>query len=86
MGLHCISNKTIVAFSLVETGIMHEADDACSFRSTRSCYWLDQLLTLAHSTGILSKFSMSRVYYICFSSFTVFDGCEGFLCLATALS
>ena len=29
------------------TGVMHEADDAYSIRSTWSCYWLDQFLTLA---------------------------------------
>ena len=35
---------------------MYEADDAYSIQSTWSCYWLDQFLTLAFNTLILSKF------------------------------
>ena len=35
---------------------MHEADDAYSIRSTWSCYWLDQFLTLALNILILSIF------------------------------
>ena len=64
---------------LVVTGVMHEADDAYSIRSTWSCYWLDQFLTLALSTLILSVFyislDLSTIY------FTHFGGCwASFLC------
>ena len=38
--------------------VMHEADDVYSIGSTLSCYQLDQFLTLAHSTLILSKLSV----------------------------
>ena len=38
---------------------MHEADDAYSIRSTWSCYWLDQFLTLALNILILSIFYIS---------------------------
>ena len=41
---------------LAVMGVMHEADDAYSIRSTWSCYWLDQFLTLAHNMLILSIF------------------------------
>ena len=38
---------------------MHEADDAYSIRSTWSCYWMDQFLTLALNILILSIFYIS---------------------------
>ena len=38
---------------------MHEADDTYSIRSTWSCYWLDQFLTLALNILILSIFYIS---------------------------
>ena len=44
---------------LAVTGVMHEADDACSIRSTWSCYWLDLFLTLALNILILSIFYIS---------------------------
>ena len=44
---------------LAVTGVMHEADDAYSIRSTWSCYWLDQFLTLALNILILSIFYIS---------------------------
>ena len=58
---------------------MHEADDAYSIRSTWSCYWLDQFLTLALSTLILLVFyislDLSTIY------FTHFGGClASFVC------
>ena len=53
------------------TGVMHEADDAYSIRSTWSCYWLDQFLTLALITLILSIFyislDLSAIYFAHFS-------------------
>ena len=58
---------------------MHEADDAYSIQSTWSCYWLDQILTLALNTLILSFFyislDLSTIY------FTYFSGCwASFVC------
>ena len=38
---------------------MNEADDGYSIRSTWSCYWLDQFLTLALNILILSIFYIS---------------------------
>ena len=38
---------------------MQEADDAYSIRSTLSCYWLEQFLTLALNILILSIFYIS---------------------------
>ena len=50
---------------------MHEADDAYSIQSTWSCYWLDQFLTLALNTLILSIFyilmDLSTNYFAHFS-------------------
>ena len=40
---------------------MHEADDAYSIRSTWSCYWLDQFLTLALKILILSIFTFQWI-------------------------
>ena len=40
----------------------YEADNAYSIRSTWSCYWLDQFLTLALNTLILSIFTF---HWIC---------------------
>ena len=51
--------KYCVSFMLDVTVIMHEADDAYSIRSTWSCYWLDQFLTLALNILILSIFYIS---------------------------
>ena len=55
----------------VTGGVMHEADDAYSIRSTWSCYWLDQFLTLALNTLILSIFyislDLSTIYFAHFS-------------------
>ena len=45
------------------TGVMHGADDGYSIRNTWSCYLLDQFLTLALNTWILSKFSI--IQWIC---------------------
>ena len=61
------------------TGVMHEADDAYSIRSTWSCNWLDQFLTLAFNTLILSIFyislDLSTIY------FAHFSGCRAsFVC------
>ena len=58
---------------------MYEADDAYSIRSTWYCYWLDQFLTLALYTLILSIFfislDLSTIY------FAHFSGCwASFLC------
>ena len=56
---------------LAVTGVMHEADDAYSIRSTWSCYWLDQFLTLALNILILSIFyilmDLSTNYFAHFS-------------------
>ena len=55
-------NRTLCPYSnfsqaiIAVTGVMHEADDAYSIRSIWSCYWLDQFLTLALNTLILSIF------------------------------
>ena len=50
---------------------MHEGDDAYSIRSTWSCYWLDEFLTLALNTLILSIFyislDLSTIYFAHFS-------------------
>ena len=72
--LHLTYNRTLVVFDVMHgivtwicryvirflavTGVMHEADDAYSIRSTWSCYWLDQFLTLAFNAWILKKFSV----------------------------
>ena len=56
---------------LAVTGFMHEADDAYSIWSIWSCYWLDQFLTLALNTLILSNFyillDLSTIYFAHFS-------------------
>ena len=46
---------------LAVMGVMHEADDAYSIRSTWSCYWLDQFLTLALNILILSIFTFQWI-------------------------
>ena len=50
-------------------GVMLESDDACSIRSTWSCYWLDKFLTLATSTPCMDlvKICNGFVYYLFFS-------------------
>ena len=58
---------------------MHEADNAYSIWSTWLCYWLDQFLTLALNTLIMSIFyislDLSTIY------FTHFSGCwASFVC------
>ena len=40
---------------------MHEADEAYSIRSTWSCYWPDQFLTLALNILILSIFTFQWI-------------------------
>ena len=55
------------------TGVMHEADDAYSIRSTWSCYWLDQFLTLALNILILSIFYISMD--LSTNYFAHFSGC-----------
>ena len=54
-------------------GVMHEADDAYSIRSTWSCYWLDQFFTLALNVLILSIFytslDLSTIYFAHFSAY-----------------
>ena len=58
---------------LAVTGLMHEADDAYSIRSTWSCYWLDQFLTLALNILILSIFYISMD--LSTNYFAHFSGC-----------
>ena len=58
---------------LAVTGVMHEADDAYSIRSTWSCYWLDQFLTLALNILILSIFNISMD--LSTNYFAHFSGC-----------
>ena len=58
---------------LAVTGVMHEADDAYSIRSTWSCYWLDQFLTLALNILILSIFYISMD--LSTNYFAHFSGC-----------
>ena len=61
------------------TGVMHEADDAYSIRSTWSCYWLDQFLTLALNILILSIFDISMD--LSTNYFAHFSGCwASFVC------
>ena len=50
-----------------------EADDAYSIRSTWSCYWLDEFLTLALNILILSIFYISMD--LCTNYFAYFSGC-----------
>ena len=58
---------------------MHEADDAYSIRSTWSCYWLDQFLTLALNILILSIFYISMDLFT--NYFAHFIGCwASFVC------
>ena len=56
---------------LAVTGVLDEADNAYSIQSTWSCYWLDQFLTLALNTLILSIFyislDLSTIYFAHFS-------------------
>ena len=63
--LHWFVTRICQYFYLIAScdGVMHDSDDACSIRSTWSCYWLDQFLTLALHAWILSKFS--TLYWIC---------------------
>ena len=65
----CLSLNWLVAV----TGVMHEADDAYSIRSTWSCYWLDQFLTLALNILILSIFYISMD--LSTNYFAHFSGC-----------
>ena len=58
---------------LAVTGVMHEADDAYSIRSTWSCNWLDQFLTLALNILILSIFYISMD--LSTNYFAHFSGC-----------
>ena len=58
---------------LAVTGVMHEADDAYSIRSTWSCYWLDQFLTLVLNILILSIFYISMD--LSTNYFAHFSGC-----------
>ena len=58
---------------LAVTGVMHEAIDAYSIRSTWSCYWLDQFLTLALNILILSIFYISMD--LSTNYFAHFSGC-----------
>ena len=62
-----------VSWLLAVTGVMHEADDAYSIRSTWSCYWLDQFLTLALNILILSIFYISMD--LSTNYFANFSGC-----------
>ena len=64
---------------LAMMGVMHEADDAYSIRSTWSCYWLDQFLTLALNILILSIFYISMD--LSTNYFAHFSGCwASFVC------
>ena len=63
---------------------MHEADDAYSIRSTWLCYWLDQFLTPALNTLILSIFIFQ---WICLLSVLLISvGVELLLCVVVTLS
>ena len=53
--------------------VYNEADDAYSIRSTWSCYWLDQFLTLALNILILSIFYIS--VDLSTNYFAHFSGC-----------
>ena len=64
---------------------MHEADDAYSIRSTWSCYWLDQFLTLALNTLILSIFYIS-LDLSTISILLILVGVELPLCVVVTLS
>ena len=76
---------TTFIWLLVVTGVMHETDDAYSIRSTCSCYWLDQFLTLALNTWISSKFS--TFYWICLLfTFLILADAELPLCTVVTLS
>ena len=60
-------------------GVMHGADDAYSIRSTWSCYWLDQFLTLALNILIWSIFYIS--IDLSTNYFAHFSGCRAsFVC------
>ena len=64
---------------LAVTGVMHEADDVYSIRSTWSCYWLDKFLTLALNILILSIFYISMD--LSTNYFAHFSGCwASFVC------
>ena len=64
---------------LAVTGVMHETVDAYSIRSTWSCYWLDQFLTLALNILILSIFYISMD--LSTNYFAHFSGCwVSFVC------
>ena len=64
---------------LAVMGVMHEADDAYSIRSTWSRYWLDQFLTLALNILILSIFYISM--HLSTNYFAHFSGCwASFVC------
>ena len=64
---------------LAVTGVMHEAGDAYSIRSTWSCCWLDQFLTLALNILILSIFYISMD--LSTNYFAHFSGCwASFVC------
>ena len=59
---------------------MHESDDACSIRSTWSCYWLDQFLTCMDFVGIFN------IYWICLLFvFLILVGVELPLCILITL-
>ena len=62
---------------------MHEADDTYSIRSTWSCYWLDQFLTLALNTLIFSIFIF---HWICLPSILlILVGAELPLCVVVTI-
>ena len=64
---------------LAVTGVMHEADDGYSIRSTWLCYWLNQFLTLALNILILSIFYISMD--LSTNYFAHFSGCwASFVC------
>ena len=64
------------------TGVMHEADDAYSVSSIWSCYWLDQFLTLALNTLILSIFYISLDLYTMSEILLILVGVELPLCVS----
>ena len=53
--------------------VMHEADNTYSIRSTWSCYWLEQFLTLALNILIFSIFYISMD--LSTNYFAHFSGC-----------
>ena len=65
--------RRFISFQSCMRQMTHEADDTYSIRSTWSCYWLDQFLTLALNILILSIFYISMD--LSTNYFAHFSGC-----------